>query len=141
MSVWKDLALRALETEFPAFEFCQAFSVLRLGKQRDLEVTPDTYNTHLQRLANYVGEPPETLHRQIAAFKPGAAAAYNAASITTLQAWRDSIFRDQLPGHQLRCRLCSAVFKSLHLCSACALGNDLNSHLGFENGFRLHWRY
>ena len=72
MSVWKDLAIRTRHTEFPPFELCQAFAVLRLGAQRDFEVSPATYSIHLQRLAKCVGHDPAALRRQLDAFRPGA---------------------------------------------------------------------
>ena len=69
MSVWKDLAVRTRRTEFPSFELCQAFAVLRLGAQRDFEVNPATYSIHLQRLAKYVDHDPAAFCRQLDAFQ------------------------------------------------------------------------
>ena len=72
MPVWQDLAIRTLHTELPSFEFCQAFAVLRLGAQRDLEVDPATYSFHLQRLAKHVDHDPAALRRQLDEFRTGA---------------------------------------------------------------------
>ena len=139
MSVWKDLAISTLRTEFPSFELCQAFSVLRLGAQMDFEVNPATYSCHLKRLAKYVDQEPAALRRQLEAFRPGAVSAYNVASITTLQAWHNSIYRNQPAGHQPSCQealcvmpACSATISvratviTLFICGC--LGNKVCRH-------------
>ena len=100
MSVWTDLALKTLETEFPAFELCQSFAALRLGSQQK-HVAPQRYTEHLARLANYVDVKPETLRWELEAFKPAALTLFDAAGISSLQAWRESILRTKPGGHHV----------------------------------------
>ncbi len=104
MQCWVTLATLTLQTEFPSFELCQAFTVLALGESRKHDRTDPAFMVHLQRLGRAFDLEPDDLARQLKAFKPAASAAY-AAGLSTLESWRQSVFRktrSTVPGDALR---------------------------------------
>ena len=92
MHCWASLALVTLQTEYPSYELCQAFTVLDLGEQRKHDLSATVFQQHLARLGKAFDIAPADLSQQLAAFKPAAAAAY-ASGISGAESWKVSILR------------------------------------------------
>ena len=81
-----------MHTGYPSYALCQAFTVMLLGDKRKHNVTDSLLTGHFARLGKAFGLRAGDLAKEVAAFRPAAAAAY-AVGMSTWEAWRVSITR------------------------------------------------
>ena len=93
MRIWNKLAATTTHTEYPSFEFCQAFTVLALGDVAKGHRASMCRASHIERLSKFCDIDRDCLEKEMEFYRPAAAIMHESAGMGTCEAWIHSIRR------------------------------------------------